>query len=234
MIPKANLSAFGTWENKASKSKLGQFDKSVKDRLRSCRVHVNNIENSDFVAWGGCYISINDGGAIFCKVGEGIWKSSPGCISHCKGLCWTLFNFCFNLFFPGGRGRRRGKRRGEGTGATSSNPITWLPLSILHHMLGQLRDETKYSTQANSWKNKDEFPVVRLDTYRILSRSHKNSKVGEMTTGAHSVCPVGPLCNHVTTVTWPSSSPLNRAGVNLKQHGKDFENSVQKFQSKMA
>lgn len=101
-------------------------------------------------------------------------------------------------------------------------------------MLGQLRDETKYSTQANSWKNKDEFPVVRLDTYRILSRSHKNSKVGEMTTGAHSVCPVGPLCNHVTTVTWPSSSPLNRAGVNLKQHGKDFENSVQKFQSKMA
>ena len=29
-------------------------------------------------------------------------------------------------------------------------------------MSGQLRDETKYSTQANSWKNKDEFPVVRL------------------------------------------------------------------------
>lgn len=50
IIPKANLSAFGTWENKASKSKLGQFDKSVKDRLRSCRVHVNNIENSDFGA----------------------------------------------------------------------------------------------------------------------------------------------------------------------------------------
>lgn len=127
IIPKANLSAFGTWENKASKSKLGQFDKSVKDRLRSCRLHVNNIENSDFVAWGGCYISINDGGAIFCKVGEGIWKSSPGCISHCKGLCWTLFNFCFNLFFPGGEGGGEGRE-----GERERGPLPLTPLHDYH------------------------------------------------------------------------------------------------------
>lgn len=136
MIFKVNLLVFGIWENKVSKFKLGLFDKLVKDWLRFCRVYVNNIENFDFVVWGGCYIFINDGGVIFCKVGEGIWKLSFGCISYCKGFCWMLFNFCFNLFFLGGRGRRRGKRRGEGMGVIFFNFIIWLLFSIFYYMLG--------------------------------------------------------------------------------------------------